>query len=79
MLQYSVLRKEKTLSGQRPLSAVQKRRLVRLGIPNVDNANQLTPEQRVKFSRLNIDPNTITWNRVIDTNDRFLRGEQDVY
>ncbi|EPB79714.1 formate--tetrahydrofolate ligase, partial [Ancylostoma ceylanicum] len=58
----------------RPLSAVQKRRLVRLGIPDVDDANQLTPEQRVKFSRLNIDPNTITWNRVIDTNDRFLRG-----
>ncbi|KAK6759377.1 hypothetical protein RB195_021143 [Necator americanus] len=64
----------KNKQGKRPLSAVQKRRLNRLGIPNVEDANELTPEQRVKFSRLNIDPNTITWNRVIDTNDRFLRG-----
>ncbi|KHJ98295.1 formate--tetrahydrofolate ligase, partial [Oesophagostomum dentatum] len=62
------------LTGRRPLSAVQKRRLVRLGYGHVEDANELTPEQRVKFSRLNIDPNTITWNRVIDTNDRFLRG-----
>ncbi|XGW12883.1 hypothetical protein V3C99_013492 [Haemonchus contortus] len=61
--------------GQRPLSAVQKRRLKRLGIPEVDDANKLSPEQRVEFSRLNIAPDTITWNRVIDTNDRFLRGK----
>ena len=27
----------------------------------------------VRFSRLDIDPATITWNRVMDTNDRFLR------
>ncbi|KAL6727581.1 hypothetical protein Aduo_009446 [Ancylostoma duodenale] len=60
--------------GKRPLSAVQKRRLNRLGINGIDDANQLTPEQRTQFSRLNIDPSTITWNRVIDTNDRFLRG-----
>ncbi|KAK6038423.1 formate--tetrahydrofolate ligase, partial [Cooperia oncophora] len=59
--------------GQRPLSAVQKRRLKRLGIPEVDDANMLTPEQRTEFARLNIAPQTITWNRVIDTNDRFLR------
>ena len=26
-----------------------------------------------RFSRLDIDPATITWNRVIDTNDRYLR------
>ncbi|VDP38791.1 unnamed protein product [Heligmosomoides polygyrus] len=65
--------------GKRPLSAVQKRRLARLGIPDVDDANQLTPEQRVQFSRLNIDPATITWNRVIDTNDRFLRGEISIF
>ncbi|WKY11893.1 hypothetical protein Q1695_003456 [Nippostrongylus brasiliensis] len=60
--------------GVRPLSAVQKRRLARLGFPDVDDANLLTPEQRAEFSRLDIDPDTITWNRVIDTNDRFLRG-----
>uniref|UniRef100_A0A0N4WZW6 formate--tetrahydrofolate ligase n=1 Tax=Haemonchus placei TaxID=6290 RepID=A0A0N4WZW6_HAEPC len=56
------------------LSAVQKRRLKRLGIPEVDDANQLSPEQRVEFARLNIAPDTITWNRVIDTNDRIEIG-----
>lgn len=30
-------------------------------------------EDKKSFSRLNIDPASITWNRVIDTNDRFLR------
>ncbi|CAJ0583024.1 unnamed protein product, partial [Mesorhabditis spiculigera] len=60
--------------GVRTMSAVQKRRLSRLGFPAVDDGNQLTPEQRVKWARLNIDPKTITWNRVMDTNDRFLRG-----
>ncbi|ETN79735.1 formate--tetrahydrofolate ligase [Necator americanus] len=59
--------------GQRPLTAVQQRRLSRLGISDIKDGNLLTPEQRVEFSRLNIDPNSITWNRVIDTNDRFLR------
>ena len=26
-----------------------------------------------RFARLDIDPATITWQRVIDTNDRYLR------
>ena len=26
-----------------------------------------------RFVRLDIDPETITWNRVVDTNDRYLR------
>ena len=26
-----------------------------------------------RFVRLDIDPSTITWRRVMDTNDRFLR------
>lgn len=58
------------------LSAVQKRRLTRLGLPVVDDGNELTTEQRAAFARLDIDPETITWNRVMDTNDRFLRGWQ---
>lgn len=37
------------------------------------DAEQLNEEERRRFSRLNIDPDTITWNRVIDTSDRFLR------
>jgi len=35
--------------------------------------DSLTKEEVSRFSRLNIDPSTITWNRVIDTNDRYLR------
>ena len=27
-----------------------------------------------RFVRLDIDPATITWKRVVDINDRFLRG-----
>lgn len=27
-----------------------------------------------RFVRLDIDPETITWKRVVDINDRFLRG-----
>lgn len=52
---------------------MQKRRLERLGFPVVDDAEKLTSEQRRRFSRLNIDSSTVQWNRVMDTNDRFLR------
>jgi formyltetrahydrofolate synthetase len=48
------------------------RRLKKLGINKTD-PNELTPEERSRFSRLDIDPDSITWRRVIDTNDRFLR------
>jgi methylenetetrahydrofolate dehydrogenase (NADP+)/methenyltetrahydrofolate cyclohydrolase/formyltetrahydrofolate synthetase len=43
-----------------------------LGITKTD-PNDLTPEEITKFARLDIDPATITWQRVLDTNDRFLR------
>ena len=33
----------------------------------------MTPEEYGNFSRLDIDPESITWQRVLDTNDRFLR------
>lgn len=33
----------------------------------------MTKEEISHFSRLDIDPSTITWNRVLDTNDRYLR------
>jgi formyltetrahydrofolate synthetase len=35
--------------------------------------NELTPEERARFAVLDIDPASITWNRVIDISDRFLR------
>lgn len=56
------------------LSEIQQRRLQRLGIALVEDANDLSPEDRKRFSRLNINPETIVWNRVLDTNDRFLRS-----
>ena len=57
----------------RPFSAVMRRRLAKLGIAKSD-PEALTAEERERFSRLNIDPRTITWSRVVDTSDRFLRG-----
>lgn len=48
------------------------KRLKKLGIDKTD-PNQLTPEEITRFARLDVDVNTITWNRVMDTNDRFLR------
>ena len=49
------------------------RRLRKLGITKTD-PNELTPEERGRFARLDIDPDSITWRRVLDTNDRMLRG-----
>ncbi len=58
--------------GERRFSPSMLRRLKRLGIHKT-NPNELTPEERARFARLDIDPSTITWRRVVDTNDRFLR------
>jgi formyltetrahydrofolate synthetase len=59
--------------GNRRFSPSMLRRLKKLGIDKTD-PNDLTPEERSKFVRLDIDPDSITWRRVVDTNDRFLRG-----
>ncbi len=48
-------------------------RLKKLGI-NKTNPDDLTEDERRRLCRLDIDPASITWRRVIDTNDRFLRG-----
>ncbi|XP_071832633.1 C-1-tetrahydrofolate synthase, cytoplasmic-like isoform X1 [Apostichopus japonicus] len=58
--------------GTRTFSPVQLGRLERLGINKTD-PDSLTEEEISKFARLDIDPDTITWQRVIDTNDRYLR------
>jgi formyltetrahydrofolate synthetase len=58
--------------GKRQFSPSMLRRLKRLGI-NKSDPNQLTPEERSRFARLDIDPNGVSWRRVIDVNDRFLR------
>ncbi len=59
--------------GSRSFSPSMLRRLKKLGIDKTD-PNELTAEERAKFARLDIDPDSITWRRVLDTNDRFLRG-----
>ncbi|XP_029453975.1 C-1-tetrahydrofolate synthase, cytoplasmic isoform X2 [Rhinatrema bivittatum] len=61
-----------SMNGVRKFSDIQLRRLKRLGIEKTDT-EALTDEERNKFVRLDIDPETITWQRVLDTNDRFLR------
>ncbi|RME88342.1 MAG: formate--tetrahydrofolate ligase [Anaerolineae bacterium] len=58
--------------GSRKFSPTMLRRLKKLGIDKTD-PNDLTPEEISRFVRLDIDPDSITWRRVIDTNDRMLR------
>jgi methylenetetrahydrofolate dehydrogenase (NADP+) / methenyltetrahydrofolate cyclohydrolase / formyltetrahydrofolate synthetase len=58
--------------GNRSFSPSMLRRLKKLGIDKTD-PNELTEAERSRFARLDIDPNSITWRRVVDTNDRFLR------
>jgi formyltetrahydrofolate synthetase len=63
----------KAKDGSRRFSPVMLRRVKKLGIDKTD-PNELTPEERARFARLDIDPETITWRRVVDTNDRMLRN-----
>ncbi|XP_054970199.1 monofunctional C1-tetrahydrofolate synthase, mitochondrial isoform X3 [Pan paniscus] len=60
------------VNGVREFSEIQLARLKKLGINKTDPST-LTEEEVSKFARLDIDPSTITWQRVLDTNDRFLR------
>ena len=39
-----------------------------------ERSQRVDSEERSQWARLDIDPATITWRRVIDTNDRMLRG-----
>ena len=58
--------------GNRKFAPSMLRRLKKLGIQKTD-PNELTEEEKSRFVRLDIDPDSITWRRVIDTSDRFLR------
>ncbi len=51
-----------------------KRRLRKLGIDESKQPHDLTPEEQAAFARLDLDPETITWQRVLDTCDRHLRN-----
>ncbi|XP_040206783.1 monofunctional C1-tetrahydrofolate synthase, mitochondrial [Rana temporaria] len=61
-----------SINGVRSFSPIQIARLKRIGIDKTDPGS-LTAEEISRFVRLDIDPSTITWQRVLDTNDRFLR------
>uniref|UniRef100_A0A8C4DX83 formate--tetrahydrofolate ligase n=1 Tax=Dicentrarchus labrax TaxID=13489 RepID=A0A8C4DX83_DICLA len=61
-----------SVNGVRRFSPIQISRLNRLGINKTDPAS-LTPQEVSTFVRLDLDPSKITWQRVVDTNDRFLR------
>merc|ERR1712137_923923 len=54
-------------SGKRHFVASMQKRLERLGIQKSD------PDEVTRFARLDFDPDTITVNRVVDVNDRYLR------
>lgn len=60
------------VKGKRAFSQIQLRRLAKLGINKTD-PDVLTVGEISKFVRLDIDPKRVTWRRVLDTNDRFLR------
>ncbi|KAL8674638.1 MAG: hypothetical protein Q9168_000946 [Polycauliona sp. 1 TL-2023] len=59
--------------GKREFQPIMYRRLKKLGITKT-NPDELTEDEIHQFARLDIDPATITWRRVLDVNDRHLRG-----
>lgn len=59
--------------GSRSFSPVMLKRLKKLGIDKT-NPDDLTEEEASRFARLDMDPETITWRRVVDVNDRYLRN-----
>jgi methylenetetrahydrofolate dehydrogenase (NADP+)/methenyltetrahydrofolate cyclohydrolase/formyltetrahydrofolate synthetase len=59
--------------GKREFRPIMFRRLKKLGITKT-NPDELTDDEIHRFARLDIDPDTITWRRVLDVNDRHLRG-----
>lgn len=63
----------KDKQGKRHFSVGMQHRKRKLGI-ETDDPDEMTEEQKSAFVRLDIDPDSITWKRVVDTSDRFLRG-----
>ena len=58
--------------GKRAFAPIMRTRLAKLGIDKTD-PDDLTDAEKAAFARLDVDPATITWRRVLDVNDRFLR------
>ena len=60
------------VNGKRTFSPIQQRRLNKLKINKTDPMT-LTEQEISSFVRLNIDPATITWQRVVDTNGKICK------
>ncbi len=58
--------------GPRRIAPSIEKRLRKLGL-SLEEIEHLDEEDRRRLVRLSIDPESITWRRVLDTNDRFLR------
>jgi methylenetetrahydrofolate dehydrogenase (NADP+)/methenyltetrahydrofolate cyclohydrolase/formyltetrahydrofolate synthetase len=59
--------------GKRKIARGIRARMEKLGIKESE-LESLSEEKRRRLVRLDIDPDRISWRRVVDTNDRFLRG-----
>jgi formyltetrahydrofolate synthetase len=62
----------KDKKGKRHFTSNMVARKAKLGITCAD-PEEMSTEERSRFCRLDIDAETITWRRVMDTSDRFLR------
>ncbi|VUG18473.1 DEBR0S3_12200g1_1 [Brettanomyces bruxellensis] len=62
-----------TKDGSRDIPRGLLPRVKKLGLDKKD-PNEWTDEEIGKFVRLDVDPETVTWKRVVDLNDRSLRG-----
>ncbi|MHB8191942.1 MAG: formate--tetrahydrofolate ligase [Bellilinea sp.] len=62
----------KDKKGKRHFAVNMTNRKKKLGI-TYDDPEEMTPEERVRFCRLDIDPESVTFRRVVDTSDRMLR------
>ena len=65
-------------SNKKRFSPIQLDRLKRIGIEK-SNPEELNEEEKRKFARLDIDPEKVMWNRVLDVNDRYLRKNLQSY
>jgi formyltetrahydrofolate synthetase len=59
-----------TVNGKKTFSPIQQKRINKLKINKTDPTT-LTEEESSAFARLDIDPSTITWQRVVDTNGKI--------
>jgi formyltetrahydrofolate synthetase len=62
----------KNKAGQRRFAESHLRRMKKLGI-TAATPDDLSPADKRRLFRLDIDPATLQWNRVVDINDRMLR------